>query len=58
MVLIVVLVSVLGLAVGSAAAISLGVVAGGLCVGVMTLRHRQHTHAEGSGPGHTTPPDP
>jgi hypothetical protein len=42
MLLIVVLVSVLGLAIGPAAAIALGLVAGGLCVAVMTTRHRQH----------------
>lgn len=42
MLLIVVLVSVLVLALGPAAAISLGLVAGGLCVAVMTLRHRRH----------------
>jgi hypothetical protein len=42
MLLIVVLVSVLGLAIGPAAAISLGIVAAGLCVAVLTVRHRQH----------------
>jgi len=42
MLLIVVLVSVLGLALGPAAAISLGLVAGGLCVAVMAVRHRRH----------------
>jgi hypothetical protein len=41
MVLIVVLVSVLGLAIGPAAAIALGLVAAGLCVAVMTVRHRR-----------------
>ena len=58
MVLIVVLVSVLGLAIGPAAAISLGAVASGLCVAVMTLRHRQHMHADSRRPGPTTTPDP
>jgi hypothetical protein len=42
MLLIVVLVSVLGLALGPAAAISLGLVAGALCVAVMAVRHRRH----------------
>jgi hypothetical protein len=42
MLLILVLVSVLGLAIGPAAAISLGLVAGGICVAVMTVRHRHH----------------
>lgn len=42
MLLIVVLVSVLGLAIGPAAAISLGLVAGGFCIAIMTFRHRQH----------------
>lgn len=42
MLLIVVLTSTLGIAVGSAAAITLGVVAAGLCVVVMAQRHRHH----------------
>lgn len=58
MVLIVLLVSVLGFAIGPAAAISLGVVAGALCVVVMMLRHRQHTNADSAGHGRTTPGDP
>jgi hypothetical protein len=56
MLLIVVLVSVLGFTIGHAAAIALGLVAGGLCVALMTIRHRHQppierghgTHHQGS----------
>lgn len=41
MVSIVLLVSVAGIAIGPAAAITLGLVAGVLCVAVMVLRHRR-----------------
>jgi hypothetical protein len=50
MLLIVVLVSVVGLAIGPAAAIALGLVAGGLCIAVMTMRHRQHMSSSDSEP--------
>ena len=40
MVLIVVLTSVAGIALGPAAAVSLGLVAAGVCVAVMVQRHR------------------
>lgn len=42
MLLIVVLTTVLGVAVGPAAAIALGTVAAGICVGVMAQHHRRH----------------
>ena len=42
MLLIVVLTSALGVAIGPAAAIALGIVAAGLCVAVMTQHHRRH----------------
>ena len=42
MLLIVVLTSVLGVALDPAAAITLGGVAAGLCVAVMTQHHRRH----------------
>ncbi|HRW42375.1 MAG TPA: hypothetical protein P5193_12565 [Microthrixaceae bacterium] len=42
MLLLVVLTSVLSVAVGPAAAVTLGVVAAGLCVAVMAQRHRRH----------------
>ncbi len=42
MLLLIVLTSVLGVAVGPAAAIAVGVVAAGICVAVMIQRHR-HT---------------
>jgi hypothetical protein len=48
MVLIVVLTSVAGVALGPAAAVSLGLVAAGVCVAVMVQRHRGH-------PEHRTP---
>ena len=41
MLLIVVLTSVLGVAIGPAAAIAIGVMAGGLCVTLMLARHRR-----------------
>ena len=44
MVLIVVLTSVAGVALGPAAALSLGIVAAGVCVAVMVQRHRGHEH--------------
>ena len=48
MVLIVVLTSVAGIALGPAAALSLGLVAAGVCVAVMVQRHRglQHRPSE------------
>jgi len=42
--LIVVLTSVAGIALGPAAAVSLGLVAAGVCVAVMVQRHRGHEH--------------
>lgn len=42
MLLIVVLTSVLGVAVGPAAAIAVGVVAAGVCVAVMIRHHHRH----------------
>ena len=42
MLLIIVLTSVLGVAIGPAAAISLGAVAAGVCVAVMVQHHRRH----------------
>ena len=42
MLLIIVLTSVLGVAIGPAAAISLGAVAAGVCVAVMFQHHRHH----------------
>lgn len=42
MLLIVVLTSVAGIALGPAAAVSLGLVAAGVCVAVMVQRHRTH----------------
>lgn len=42
MLLLVVLTSVLSVAVGPAAAVTLGVVAAGLCVAVMAQHHRRH----------------
>ncbi len=42
MLLIIVLTSALGVAIGPAAAITIGVVAAGLCVAVMTQHHRRH----------------
>jgi uncharacterized transporter YbjL len=53
MLLIVVLVSVLGFTIGPAAAITLGLVAGGLCVALMAGRHRrQRPTGNGSGAHH------
>ena len=51
MVLIVVLTSVAGIALGPAAAVSLGLVAAGVCVAVMVQRHRgpQHRPSEDAG---------
>jgi len=42
MVLIILLTSALGVAIGPAVAISLGIVAAGVCVAVMVQRHRRH----------------
>lgn len=42
MLLIVVLTSVAGIALGPATAVSLGLVASGVCVAVMVQRHRGH----------------
>jgi len=42
MLLIVVLTSVLGVALGPAAAITLGLVAAGVCVAVMAQHHQRH----------------
>lgn len=42
MLLIVVLTSVLGIAIGPAAAVTVGVVAAGVCVAVMIQHHRTH----------------
>lgn len=45
---IVVLTAVLGVALGPAAAISIGVIAAMTCVAVMVIRHRDHSdHEEG-----------
>lgn len=44
MLAIVVLVTVLGVAIGPALAISLGLVAAGLCVALMVGHHRNHGH--------------
>lgn len=42
MLIIVVLTGVLGVAIGPAAAISLGAVAAGMCVALMVARHHRH----------------
>ncbi len=42
MLLIIVLTSVLGVAIGPAAAITLGAVAAGVCIAVMVQHHRHH----------------
>lgn len=42
MLLIIVLTSALGVAIGPAAAITLGLVAAGLCIAVMIQHHRRH----------------
>lgn len=42
MLIIVLLTGVLGVAIGPAAAISLGAVAAGVCVALMVARHRGH----------------
>jgi hypothetical protein len=42
MLLIIVLTSVLGVAIGPAAAITLGALAAGVCVAVMVQHHRRH----------------
>lgn len=42
MLLIIVLTSVLGVAIGPAAAVTLGAVAAGVCVAVMVQHHRRH----------------
>lgn len=42
MVVIILVTSALGVAIGPAAAITLGIVAAGLCVAVMVQRHRRH----------------
>lgn len=44
MLVILVLVALLGVAIGPALAISLGLVAGGLCVALMVGRHHRHGH--------------
>lgn len=44
MVAIIVLTSVIGIALGRAVAISLGLVAAAVCVGVMVQRHRGESH--------------
>lgn len=44
MLLIVVLTSVVGVTLGWAAALSLGLVAAGVCIAVMVQRHRDHSH--------------
>jgi hypothetical protein len=47
---IVVMTSVLGVALGWAAAIAVGVVAGGICVAVMAQHHRGGTHENHGAP--------
>lgn len=47
MLLIVVLTSVVGVALGWAAALALGLVAAGVCITVMVQRHRRHTIDDG-----------
>jgi hypothetical protein len=47
---IVVMTSVLGLALGWATAIAVGVVAGGICVAVMAQHHRGATHENHGAP--------
>lgn len=47
MLIIVVLVTVLGVAIGPAAAITLGLVAAATCVASMLLRHRRHPEHHG-----------
>jgi hypothetical protein len=42
MLLIIVLTTVLGVAIGPAAAIAIGTVAAGVCVAVMAQHHRRH----------------
>lgn len=49
MIVIVGLTSVLGFAIGSAAAIAIGVVAAGACIAVMTARHRSHRASTDAG---------
>ncbi len=58
MVLIVVLTSVAGVALGPAAALSLGLVAAGVCVAVMVQRHRRHTEHGPSAGADTRTSDP
>lgn len=49
MLLIVVLTSVVGVTLGWAAALSLGLVAAGVCIAVMVQRHAGHSHSVDSG---------
>lgn len=58
MLLIVVLTSVVGFALGPAAAITIGVVAAGLCIAVMAPHHRHPRPADGSSPGALPRGDP
>lgn len=50
MLAIVVLTSVIGVALGPAVAVSLGLVAAMVCVAVMVQHHRGGQHHEGEGP--------
>ena len=47
--IVVLLTSVLGLAIGWAAAVAIGSVAAALCIGVMVLRHGPRHERRGSG---------
>lgn len=57
MLLIVVLTSALGVALGPAAAIALGLVAAGFCVAVMARHHRHPRRTNESPPGAATVTD-
>ncbi|MEO6629757.1 MAG: hypothetical protein ABIP03_14465 [Aquihabitans sp.] len=46
MLAIIVLTAVVGIAIGTAAAITIGAVAAAVCVVVMISRHRTHDHAD------------
>ena len=52
MLAIIVLTSVIGVALGPAVAVSLGLVAAGVCVAVMVQRHRGGAHHDGGHGGH------
>lgn len=49
---IVIMTSLLGMTLGWAAAIAMGVVASGICIAVMLQHHRRGAHDERSGASH------